>query len=1373
MAVPLRLTLTDYQDPTSWRWVLSEGNGKYVKDHVVNLDPKSREYGGFLDLSSYVDYHSTIQKPEQQLAELGKWIGENVFGGLRDAFWRRRSLPAAAVQVIVPEKAQALLFRPLELATLKDGKSLRAAGIRFVYELEGETSGTAAKDPVEKAVRILAAFSLPVRANPLNLRRERYGLQRLVRRLNREQGLAVELRVLQYGASRETLREALEEAEGWDVIQLSGHGNKGELLLEDERGGSDTIDADELGSLLDQARARLKLLVLDACFSGAGSHEAAREQFGLGREPTRQEEAQGEPVPETAPTALPSLAQQLAGRLDCAALAMRYPVGDDFATDLMLALYEKLLEKRQTLPAALHLALDHALKSDVAPPPLSPTTPILMGVRAAELRLAPPSLGAESFSLPKTSLSIGFSGEPERFVGRLQPMLRASQALAPASATRAVLFHGMPGAGKTSCALELAYRHEHGRFRGYVWHKAPEAGSDIATALLNLMQDIQTQLDEPGLGLTMLVDQPEQFQKRTLPRLTALLKTTSLLLVLDNLETLLTESDSWRDPLWGEVLTALVAHDGPSRVVLTSRRVPVSLANQPRVHIEPIHALSFAESVLLARELKNLRRLFEDAAGRTLLFQTLRVVQGHPKLMELANGLAADRAALAARVSAASSELADRSDLLDAFFAAGVPKEGETQQSDTDFVRSLQGWTIGVSERLPQTARLLFAFLCRMEPEDRRKDILDAIWKSLLKRLGADHAVAAAALAEKEDGLPAALDALEAVGLIGVERPANDAEMMEKVELLVQDHPELAGLDPAAVLAGLVSRSTTYSIHPGVAEAARGAAHPSVLAAADIELGDYHGAMFNHGVDSELEGGGGIVVESARRAAPYLLRQARWQDAGALLEHMLHRDDSPDSLAFALPLLSHVAERTEGTEEGLGYAGVFAKALARAGRTAEAEGMMRDLVTRAVSRGNHRVAGAVTCDLCELLMSSGRLEEALEASEEGEGYARLVRLGPWTQLFGASQRLKVMVLMGRNDEVLAEVEALRSEMDALPQEDGTEEAVDAWDVGEMLLSIGLAAASNIGRWETALALNSEVVKLQTARGANELEIARCRFNDYGPLLSLGRFTQARALLTACRSAFESERDIAGLGRVYTALADLEDKIGGGAQAVRFQEVALGYAYQARDPELCSVSHSNLSNYLERRKAEPDVALAHRLAAACMRYQTGSGLLAGTLSNLAATDLPSSPPRFADVVKRVELLEGVRFQELFDRLPRRAQDGDAALAAVWQLVAEARSEAADRMRRSLKEFEPMLQRIAGAANDERVRPQIEGMLPGLEANGWKLSDPVHRIWAGERDPSTLTAELDDQDSQLVRRILELLDNPRTTASAAEASPDPPA
>ena len=101
--------------------------------------------------------------------------------------------------------------------------------------------------------------------------------------------------------------------------------------------------------------------------------------------------------------------------------------------------------------------------------------------------------------------------------------------------------------------------------------------------------------------------------------------------------------------------------------------------------------------------------------------------------------------------------------------------------------------------------------------------------------------------------------------------------------------------------------------------------------------------------------------------------------------------------------------------------------------------------------------------------------------------------------------------------------------------------------------------------------------------------------------------------------------------MYSALADLEDKAGDRAAAVRFEQTALGYRYQAGAPEDCAISHNNLANYLERQGADPALVLAHRLAAAIIFLQTQSGLLPTTLRNLANAALPPAPPSFAEVV----------------------------------------------------------------------------------------------------------------------------------------------
>ena len=82
-------------------------------------------------------------------------------------------------------------------------------------------------------------------------------------------------------------------------------------------------------------------------------------------------------------------------------------------------------------------------------------------------------------------------------------MIRANAALAERSGRTGVVFHGMAGAGKTACALELAYTQER-NFRVLAWYKAPDEGHDISTALTDLAPVLEGKL--PGLKLAHLLD---------------------------------------------------------------------------------------------------------------------------------------------------------------------------------------------------------------------------------------------------------------------------------------------------------------------------------------------------------------------------------------------------------------------------------------------------------------------------------------------------------------------------------------------------------------------------------------------------------------------------------------------------------------------------------------------------------------------------------------------------------------------------------------------------------------------------------------------------------------------------------------------------
>jgi len=1203
----------------------------------------------------------------------------------------------------------------------------------------------------------------------LNLRRERYELTKLVRTIAQTRGVALELRVIQYGATRAILREALEDAHGWDVIHFSGHGTAGVLALEDERGKTDLISDVELQKMLLPARGRLQLLTLSACLSGAGTTDSARRALGLATPPIEYETQ--EPASRTLAlaTPLPSLAQTLARELDCAALAMRFPVIDDFATDLALALYDLALDKHQPLPNALQLSLARTAPAD---DPFSEITPALFGARAGDLKLTPPRRPPQ-FDLPATTLIGNFPPEPERFVGRLLPMLHASNVFAVQSAQRGVLFYGMAGAGKTSCALELAYRHERERFTGYVWHKAPDEDEqfDLQIAFTNALLDIENQLGMTDASLVAYADDPVRFKQRALPRFQALLENNAVLIALDNLESWLTPNGAWRDEKFGALVETLLAHNGLSRVILTARVLPNSLADNKRVLREPIHALSLSESVLLARQLPHLRALLETADGRAQLTRVLNAAQGHPKLLDLAE---------------------NNPDYLQQLTRAGdateTPflKQGTTTQDAPAFLQTLENWTRQLSATLSPTARLLLEFLACMEEDDRQSRIVEIVWEDFLKRIG--------------DG---------GQGLGAGELAPALAELAQRalVEQIIDDpHP------PSPI-----PRPSSLRLHPAVAETLRASTAASLRAAVDMELGNFWYSVFMQGIKTEMQGGGPLVVQGGKRAAPYLMRASRWQEATALLERVIHRDTTPATLAQTIPLLQRLADATRGTERELIDAGVLANALMLAGRYDEAEKQLRDLIAASIAQNNYRIASVAAGDLLKLLRQTGQLQAALTVAADMSEYSRRAGLGPWTQLSDETQRLQILNALGRYREVLDAVQGLRAQMETLPETSEADEAANPWSVREALLDTGHSAALGLEQWQTALELNAAIVKYKSARGADAAEIARTRFNDYGPLLRLRRFQDARALLEYCRVAFEQAHEIANVGKVLSALADLEDEEGNRAAAVRYGALALRYGYQSGEPEPIAIRHNNLANYLERAGAPQDEWLAHRLAATTIDLQTQSGRMSEHLPNLANSDLSAAPPAFDAVVEIVERLEGVRFREMFDKLEKRAANGDEAVRMVWEMALrekEKRSrvtsgietlppsivaafqsgdaaqvqaalaqlspeeqnavqekllaiaqeagidaeEAASLERtKLLARFDPLLRAIAAVANgDETQRQVIETRLTDLQKNGWQLLSPVQRIWNGERDADSLSQGLDEQDSALVKRVLEYVD-----------------
>ena len=55
----------------------------------------------------------------------------------------------------------------------------------------------------------------------------------------------------------------------------------------------------------------------------------------------------------------------------------------------------------------------------------------------------------------------------------------------------------------------------------------------------------------------------------------------------------------------------------------------------------------------------------------------------------------------------------------------------------------------------------------------------------------------------------------------------------------------------------------------------------------------------------------------------------------------------------------------------------------------------------------------------------------------------------------------------------------------------------------------------------------------------------------------------------------------------------------------------------------------------------------------------------------------------------------------------------------------------------------------------ARPAVEALFGQFEQGGWRITQPIQRIWASERDQAALTAGLDPNSTLIVREILKHL------------------
>jgi TPR repeat protein len=605
------------------RFLLKLVDGPHlVAKHQVDIKGSHQEFDALRSLSKTLNgtnaQHS-LDDETKLLESVGNWVTEHLLGDIAKEI--ADTAPVIVWLEVPAGPAEWLAEVPLGIAI---GYDVPLARRQAVFVIKVAPPRGLKLSEVPECLRVLAVFATPTNEQALNLRKERFALSRMADALVADHKF-LDLHVLQYGATVERLRRALRDAAGWDVVHFSGHGDVGRLYLENDQGNSEELPNQELLQLLADARGRLKLVVLSSCLSATSAVSPTLVSLGAAPNPSVNLHPSSDAVRH-------SFAFEVARRVGCAVIAMRYNVSDSFAVDFTKSVFDSIWSLSHTAFGAAGVAVQETTK----PPPTSGTparsafTPAVFGHADAKLRLVPPDRRGPTTS-PILRMAT-FPAEPARFIGRVGVLARMNSGLAPHSGVRALILLGIPEVGKSACALEVAYGRRDYFLGGLEWFKCVTGRN---------ASDMYEEF-ERKLKALLKIDRQNDDEQRWLQDIAEAIEGRHALIVVDGAENLMSSSGVWDDLRWGDLLQALCSHSGFGRVIVTSRVRPAVIP--PGMEIVPVPVLNLEESVLLAQDLPNIARLLSgDKTEKALALGILEAARGHPRLVSLADTCVSDR----------------------------------------------------------------------------------------------------------------------------------------------------------------------------------------------------------------------------------------------------------------------------------------------------------------------------------------------------------------------------------------------------------------------------------------------------------------------------------------------------------------------------------------------------------------------------------------------------------------------------------------------------------------------------------------------------------------------------------------------------------
>lgn len=1241
---------------------------------------------GLFDLRNYLRRYFADGGEDASIAEIGVCIAEEVLGAeIFGLIWRseaertlRIRLPGAGPEAnpLVAELARV----PWEIARPAAGEPTlreRHMVVRMVQDMKGpgsEPLGLGANEDL----RVLFIFAEARGSLPLGARKERRALLQLFEKEIYPKRRVV-AHVLSHGVTRERLRSQIEENGGYHILHWSGHGHLNLLELAKPGGEKDPISGD---TLLDQTGGLIPQLVyLSACHSG----DIARVQdwkgfFAVaeGKQPGVKA-AEGEARDRQRQPGYTGTAHALLQRGVPSVVAMRYAVTDDYARELAVEFYRRLLaDPRPKAPAEALMRARRALldktKHDGAPFfACDHATPVFYG---AEQRGAfEPGQGRspahQSHERRLHRIAELTTAGHEHFVGRTWELARLGSdfigSRGGAEVKPVAVVTGLGGMGKTALVAEALALWET-RFEWVLLYQSKGNALSFDATLLDIDRRLASELrryhahikEWPAAAIYARASAEFRGEER-LERLTSnlirALKDEPILLVLDNFETNLKPnaeragagaSSVWacQDPAWERCLTRLAEElvGSPSRVLITCRR-PLAALARVASHAEVLGPLSSAEAALFAKEHPGLRRLvFSSAADdRKLAERLLDASRFHPLLMDRLARLADEGPAQRDRLLETLEALETKKGFarLPALFAADPGDTGELAYLEDALATSHDVLIAAVG---PAARCLLWMVAIANEPV--ALGLLRGVWR-------------AESPEQPEASVPPALAPLlrqlAAVGLMTEEKtgPEDDNPdlschevVRERILAWMVEHPQDRGAWTddtirlgyaewlAAVYHALEHKDLTLALQAG----SRALVY-CVQAGAHDRLGRFASGVVTSSRDPRLLAGLIPHLQIAAESAPE--GEVRWSCLCCLADALLRSGHPEESLAF------------------------YERAADQARVIAEAEGEG--------SREAWSDIAWITGNWAHALSGIGRLDLARQRHLESAEAERSAG-APAIRIVGSElEALRIDIMEGRAEAALPEIETRLAEVKVWWQEHRAgrpvAEAPNAESLARTLIgALDIATDAHFVRdtedsRKAALNHVDAILAIKRDLKRPEEDIAGDRMNRANLLGPLQRFDEARAELEACLEIFKDNP--ANCAAVLGSLANLFGEQGDVPQAIQQQRRALAMRERLPDPRNRAISHSNLGSCLDRsgKRQDRTEAPLHQLAALLYRIDAKLDLRI-SLRNYAADYGRAKTAGTVVTVPRVtELLAEPAFDSLKQFLGKRQTDLQQLQAAV--------------------------------------------------------------------------------------------------------------